>query len=147
MLVYIYNFISSDHSIFHPLRCQYYEVPFAADIAVAGLDVVEVRAMRLLLLGGIRGLVPGLALAGTRLVVELDSIALLVASAFANRDMIDDCVASVCCESILSSVDKCPVSVVDDAECWGEDDASNVDKSIPIPASAPINILVLLSVS
>lgn len=128
---------------YHPLP-QYYEFVFT--FAVPGLDVVS-GIKRLLLLCGIRGLVPGLALAITKLVVELESESTtLVASALAISEIIDGCVVSVCVESILSRVEDGPASV-DNDEFEGEDEASIVDKSIPMPAPAPINILVLSSVS
>lgn len=126
------------------MRSQYYKFASAANIAVPGLDV-EVGGIKLILCS-MRGLVPGLALAITKLVVSVESIALPVTSMLVFNDMIEGCVVSVCCESILSNVEDGPVSV-DAAECEGEDDASIVDKSIPTPAPAPINILVLSSVS
>lgn len=96
----------------------------------------------LLVLCGILGDVPGLAIACTKLVVELESIPLLVASALAISDMMEGCVASVCAESILVSEEEGPASV-DDKEVDGDEEASTVDKSMPIPA--PINALVLSS--
>lgn len=116
-------------------------------VAVPGLDVVA-GIKRLLLLCVIRGLVPGLALAVTKLVVELESIALLVASALAMSERMDGCVVNVCVESILSSVKDSSASLLDD-EFESDDEASIVDRSMPIPAPAPapISILVLSTIS
>lgn len=142
MFVCFYKFHIFALLHYHPIA-QYYAFAFA----VPGLDV-GAGTKRLLLLCGIRGLVPGLALAITKLVVELESesITLLVASALVISEIIDGCVVSVCEESILSSVEDGPASV-DEVEFEGEDEASIVDKSIPMPTPTPINILVLSSVS
>jgi hypothetical protein len=111
-------------------------------------------------------LVPGLALAGTRLVVELVSIALLAASAFAIKDVIEACGVNVRIVRVEGPAsvwlvvegefdvdddddddDDDAVVVVVDAKAVIEDEASTLDRSIPILSPNRIRLLLLSKVS